>query len=98
MDGTAVPMVPAELTGRKGNAEDGKARTREVKLAVCFTQTELDDDGYAVRDPGSSSYLASPGGIDFTDDPLLHIPSGTKRSATSRGRLGRVSDKQTSLC
>lgn len=45
VDGTGVPMVPAELAGRKGKAEDGKARTREVKLAVCFTQTELDNDG-----------------------------------------------------
>jgi hypothetical protein len=58
-DGTGVPMVPAELAGRKGKAEDGKARTREVKLAVCFTQTDVDDEGYPVRDPGSCSYVAT---------------------------------------
>ncbi len=59
MDGTGVPMVPAELAGRKGKGEDGKARTREVKLAVCFTQTDIDDEGYPVRDPGSSTYVAT---------------------------------------
>lgn len=59
MDGTGIPMVGAYLAGRKGKGEDGKARTREVKLAVCFTQSELDDDGHPVRDPGSSSYVAT---------------------------------------
>ena len=43
--------------GREG--ADGKARTREVKLACLFTQTTVDDDGFPVRDPGSSTYLAT---------------------------------------
>ena len=59
MDGTGVPMVPAELAGRTGKGPDGRARTREVKLAVCFTQTDLDDEGHPLRDPGSSSYVAT---------------------------------------
>ena len=59
VDGTGVPMVAAETQGRAGKAEDGKARTREVKLACLFTQTTLDDDGRPVRDPCSSSYLAT---------------------------------------
>jgi hypothetical protein len=70
IDGTGVPMTAAETEGRAGKTDrpdrhggalpdDGRARTREVKLACLFTQTELDDDGYPVRDPGSSSYLAS---------------------------------------
>ena len=59
VDGTGVPMVAAETEGRKGKAEDGKARTREVKLACLFTQTTTDDDGRPVRDPHSSSYLAT---------------------------------------
>jgi hypothetical protein len=59
VDGTGVPMVAAETQGRKGKAEDGKARTREVKLACLFTQTSTDDDGHPVRDPASSSYLAT---------------------------------------
>jgi hypothetical protein len=59
IDGTGVPMVAAETAGRAGKAEDGRARTREVKMAAVFTQTRLDQDGYPVRDPGSSSYLAT---------------------------------------
>ena len=37
----------------------GRARTREVKLAVFFTQDDTGDDGYPVRDPGSASYIAT---------------------------------------
>jgi hypothetical protein len=59
IDGTGVPMVPAETEGRDGKADDGRARTREVKLACVFTQTRVDEDGYPVRDPRSSSYLAT---------------------------------------
>jgi hypothetical protein len=59
IDGTGVPMVPAATRGRAGKAEDGRARTREIKMACLFTQTTLDDDGFPVRDPGSSTYLAT---------------------------------------
>jgi len=59
IDGTGVPMISAETEGRAGKAEDGRARTREVKMAVAFTQTRLDQDGRPVRDPRSSSYLAT---------------------------------------
>jgi hypothetical protein len=59
IDGTGVPMVAAETEGRDGKAEDGKARTREVKLCCVFTQATTDPDGRPVRDPGSSSYLAT---------------------------------------
>ena len=59
LDGTGVPTVAAETAGRPGKAEDGRARTREVKLGVVFTQNKIDDDGYPVRDPASSSYVAT---------------------------------------
>ena len=59
IDGTGVPMVAAETEGRDGKGEDGKARTREVKMACVFTQTGLDDRNRPVRDPDSSSYLAT---------------------------------------
>lgn len=59
VDGTGVPVVAAETEGRKGKADDGKARTREIKLACLFTQTKVDDDGHPIRDPASSSYLAT---------------------------------------
>jgi hypothetical protein len=59
IDGTGVPMVTAETENRAGKGEDGRARTREVKMAAVFTQTAVDDDGYPVRDPASSSYVAT---------------------------------------
>ena len=42
-----------------GKGEDGRARTREVKLAVFFTQDKLDKDGYPVRDRKSASVIAT---------------------------------------
>ena len=59
VDGTGVPMVAAETEGRPGKGDDGRAHTREVKLACLFTQTTLDKDGHPIRDPGSSTYLAT---------------------------------------
>ncbi len=59
IDGTGVPMTSKETTGREGKGEDGRARTREVKLAVFFTQHRLDKDGYPVRDRDSSSVIAT---------------------------------------
>ena len=59
IDGTGVPMVPAAVAGRAGKAPDGRARTREVKLACLFTQTTVDEVGRPVRDPDSTSYLGS---------------------------------------
>ena len=59
IDGTGIPMTAAETEGRAGKGEDGRARTREVKMAAVFTQTAVDEQGYPVRDPGSSSYLAT---------------------------------------
>jgi len=58
VDGTGVPMVSRETEGRKGKAPDGRAHTREAKLACVFTQTKKDDRGRPIRDPGSSSYVA----------------------------------------
>jgi hypothetical protein len=78
MDGTGIPMVQGELAGRKGKSPDGKARTREVKLAVAFTQTDLDEEGYPVRDPGSSSYIA-------TLEPVEHFGNLVAIEARRRG-------------
>jgi hypothetical protein len=59
IDGTGVPVTSKETAGREGKGEDGRARTREVKMGVFFTQDELDADGYPVRDRASSSYIAT---------------------------------------
>ena len=59
IDGTGVPMTAEETAGREGKGEDGRARTREVKMAVFFTQDTLDQNGYPVRDRDSSSYIAT---------------------------------------
>jgi hypothetical protein len=59
IDGTGVPMTARETASRQGKGEDGRARTREVKLAVFFTQDKLDANGYPVRDRASSSYIAT---------------------------------------
>lgn len=59
VDGTGVPMVAAETKGRPGKGADGQAHTREVKLACLFTQASTDGDGRPVRDPRSSTYLAT---------------------------------------
>ena len=37
MDGTGVPVRPAEVEGRRGKQPDGSAKTREVKLATTWT-------------------------------------------------------------
>lgn len=58
IDGTGVPMTAAAVAGRHGKGPDGRAHTREVKLAAVFTQTAVDDDGRAIRDPDSTSFAA----------------------------------------
>ena len=59
IDGTGVPVTSRETAGREGKGADGRARTREVKMAVFFTQDKLDEKGYPVRDRASSSYIAT---------------------------------------
>ena len=59
IDGTGVPMTARETAGRQGKGEDGRARTREVKLGVFFTQDKLDKDGYPVRDRATTSIIAT---------------------------------------
>lgn len=78
VDGTGVPMTAAETAGRAGKGEDGRARTREAKLAALFTQTRLNDDGYPMRDPDSTSYLA-------TLDPVEHFADLLDAHARHRG-------------
>jgi len=56
MDGTGVPVVKKETEGHKGKADGQPAHTREVKLGCVFTQTAWDKEGFALRDPDSTTY------------------------------------------
>jgi hypothetical protein len=59
MDGTGVPVVEKETVGRQGKTEGQPAHTREVKLGCVFTQTTWDKEGYAIRDPDSTTYVGA---------------------------------------
>lgn len=78
VDGTGVPMVASATADRAGKGEDGRARTREVKLACLFTQTKLDQDGRPVRDPGTCSYV-------HTLDPVEAFTTLVHAEACRRG-------------
>ena len=65
LDGTAVPMVRAETEARPGKIDGQPAHTREVKLGCVFTQTSWDQQGFAIRDPDSTTYT---GAIETAED------------------------------
>jgi hypothetical protein len=78
IDGTCIPVTSKETAGRQGKGEDGRARTREVKMAVFFTQDTLDTKGHPVRDKASSSYIA-------TFQPAAAFTNLVKAEGTRRG-------------
>jgi hypothetical protein len=65
MDGTGVPVVKKETVGRSGQAEGQPARTRGAKLGCVFTQTTWDKEGFAIRDPDSTTYT---GAIEIAEE------------------------------
>lgn len=58
-DGTGVPMRKGETQGRRGRQPDGTSRGREVKLGCVFTQHGVDEQGFPLRDPDTTSYVTS---------------------------------------
>ena len=72
MDGTGVPVVKKETAGRKGKVAGQPAHTREAKLGCVFTQTTWDKEGYAIRDPDSTTYT---GAIETAEEfgPRLYL-------------------------
>jgi hypothetical protein len=58
-DGTGVPMTREELKGVRGKQPDGTARTREAKLGCVFTQTRVDEEGYPIRDPDTTTFVGA---------------------------------------
>jgi hypothetical protein len=83
IDGTGVPMVKAELIDTRGKAEDGKAKTREVKLGCVFTQTSVDKEGRPVRDEESTSYV---GAIETAEQFAKRIYGEAKRRGLDRAQ------------
>ena len=45
-----------ETVGHKGKADGQPAYTRETELGCVFTQTIWDKEGYAIRNPDSTTY------------------------------------------
>ncbi len=70
VDGTGVPVVKKETLGRQGKTEGQPAHTREAKLGCVFTQTTWDSEGYAIRDPDSTTYV---GAIETAEEFGKHI-------------------------
>jgi Uncharacterised protein family (UPF0236) len=59
MDGTGISVVKKETEGRKGKTAGQPAHTREAKLGCLFTQAGCDEEGYAIRDPDSTTYVGA---------------------------------------
>ena len=87
LDGTGIPMRPAELTGRPGKQPDGTAKTREVKLCTVWSAEARDAHGTPVRDPGSVSYSAAieSAASRETDAAPAAFAQRVVREATRRG-------------
>lgn len=87
MDGTGVPVRPAELVGRSGKQADGTAKTREVKLVTVWSAEGRDAQGIPVRDRGSVSYSAAieSAASHDTDPELSAFAQRVDREARRRG-------------
>jgi hypothetical protein len=90
VDGTGLTMTAKETEDREGKGEDGRARTRELKLGVFFTQDKVDDEGRPVRDRESSSYVSTLEPVSvFTD---LVKAEGIRRGADHVRQLTILGD------
>ena len=59
LDGTGIPVVKKETAGRPGRIDGQPAHTREAKLGCVFTQAGWDEQGFAIRDPASTTYTGA---------------------------------------
>ena len=48
-----------ETSGRQGKTEGATGPHARVKLGCVFTQTKWDEEGYAIRDPDSTTYTGA---------------------------------------
>jgi len=88
MDGTGVPVVNKETEGRKGKIDGQPAHTSEARLGCVFTQTAWDEEGYAIRDPGSTTYTAASGAAGSEAVQRRKCRSGG-RAASKRSRVSQ---------
>jgi hypothetical protein len=86
MDGTGVPAVKKETVGRQAKTEGQPAHTREVKLGCVFTQTHWDAEGYPIRDPDSTTYVAA---IEPADEfgGRLYVEAWTRGSSQAQKKV-----------
>lgn len=82
IDGTGVPVVPFETEGRKGK-QTPIAKTREAKLGCVFTQTQLDQKGFPIRDEGSTTYV---GAIETAEEFGKRIYAEAVRRGVTRAQ------------
>jgi hypothetical protein len=78
-------MRKEELQGRKGKQADGSSVTREVKLGCVFTARSFDEEGRPLRDPDSTTYVAS-----FETAEVFGSMIRREASLRGLGRAGRV--------
>ena len=83
IDGTGVPVVPAETQGRLGKREGEPARTREAKLGCVFTQSGTDRQGRPVRDEDSTTYT---GAIETAEEFGRRIYTEASQQGWSRAK------------
>jgi hypothetical protein len=84
MDGTGIPAVKKDTAGRLGKVEGRPAHTRECKLGCVFTQTQWDEEGYAIRDPDSTTYT---GAIETAEEFGRRIYAEASRRGWARALL-----------
>ena len=58
LDGTGVPVVKKETIGRAGKTDGQPAHTKG-QFECVFTQTKSDEEGCAIRDPDSTTYVGA---------------------------------------
>ena len=89
IDGTGVPVTAKETAGRYGKAP-AAAPAPARSSSPSSSPNKLDDDGYPVRDPGSSSYIATFGPASVFAD--LVKAEGIRRGADHVRQLTILGD------
>ena len=79
-------MTAAETEGRPGKGEDGRARTREVKIACLFAQTTLDSEGRPVLHLNDISPTDQPQRLD--SGVIDHVAFGSRGFEAMKKHLG----------